>query len=196
MFAVMTTGLSADDAFKITVVDQTIETGGYSKALLLNYTQEGVKTGTATVECLGLEMAVTAACPTVVTGLEIYSAAIANITVGRLTALEVYHEARGNAVTADYMFVLGRNSDSDVVNPGSDAFFYLREHTTVRATSAVFMLQGLNAAGRFITFGAATGAENGGFILEPHSDTETSDYRIKVHLGVEALDRYIYLYPV
>ena len=182
MYAVMTAGRDADDAYSIRVTDATTETDGYSKALLITYDNTGVKTGTATVECMGMEMTITAACITVVTGLEIYLAAVANVTVGRITAIEVYHETRGNAVASDYVILLGRNSNAVLTGPGNDAFIYFREHSTVQQESSVFMLQGNNAAEYLIAFGSNPGT--GLNLIEDSAATESVTHRVRCNTTV------------
>ena len=92
------------------------------------------------------------------------------------------------------MIDVGRNCPH--ASLGRDTIIRVREHNTVQPLSSFLLLEGANALGYMFEFGAAAGAEDGTFILDSATCDQTADYRIRVRLAIEAVDRYIYLFPV
>ncbi|MCK5018850.1 MAG: hypothetical protein KAS32_17440, partial [Candidatus Peribacteraceae bacterium] len=171
----------ADNLMSINLTDQTTITSGYQRTLALVHTSTGVKTGTATIDCLALEMFVSAACPNV-QGMEEYIEITGNPVIGRLTALECYHTNRGTNVASDYMVMLGRNSNAVLTGPGNDAFIYFREHSTVQDESSVLMLQGNNAAEYLIAFGS--NPDTGLLLLETSTAASDTNFRVRCNTTV------------
>ena len=178
----------ADNLMSINLTDQTTITSGYQRTLALAHTSTGVKTGTATIDVLAIEMFVSAACPAV-QGMEEYMEITGNPVIGRLTALECYHTNRGTGVASDYMVMLGRNSNAVLTGPGNDAFIYFREHSTVQQESSVLMLQGNNAAEYLIAFGS--NPDTGLNLLETDNTGDNWTHRVRCNTTVGV--RYIKL---
>ena len=192
-FGIFQDGHGADNLKSFTLIDQDDPATGYVRVLALSLTSTANRTGDATLTGLNIDMAAGGNVPYFY-GIEIYSAVIADKTMGLVCGLSMYFEDQGNAVGNYCMVDLGQDNVHAAI--GRDTYFRIREHGTIQGDKSWLLLEGANAVGYIWNFNDAAGAENGGFVLEPHSDTETSDYRVRVRLGNIAGDRYIYLYPV
>ena len=193
-FAIFQDAHGADNMKSFTLLDEDDNASGMTHVVNISGQYTGAKTGSAVFTGLNIDIDPDNDCPYVY-GVEVYTSVIADKTIGFLCAYSAYFEDYGDAVGALCMIDLGKASVHAPV--GRNAFIRCREHgAAVLADATFLLLEGANAVGYLVNFNDVAGAENGGFVLEPHSDTETSDYRIRVRLGQIASDRYIYLYPV
>lgn len=169
--------------------DNTTLATGYPMGVGIRYDQLGVKTGDTTPAALGIESYITAAVPAF-DEFSIYRENITAITIGRLTAIEIYLGNRGNAVTSQYDIMIGRNSDAVLTGPGNDAYIYFREHSTVQPESSVLMLQGNNAAEYLVVFGS--NPDTGQLLLE--TSAAASDTNFRVRCNTTAGVRWLHLH--
>jgi len=193
-FGIFADGHGADDLKKFTLLDQDDNAAGMTHVVNIVGQFTAAKTGSAVFTGLNIDLDVDNDCPYVY-GIEIYSATIADKTIGFLSALSAYFEDQGNALGALCMIDLGQ---ANVHAPiGRHTYIRCREHgAAVLADSSFLLLEGANAVGYLISFQNAAGVEDGGFVLEAESNPQTADYRIRVRLQSEAVDRYIHLFPI
>lgn len=194
---------AAGNGIHLVVTDSSGIASGRGRALFIEYTMDTAQTGTAGVRTAAINTTISADVPSV-TGLDIYLAALGganNYTVGNVIPLSIYVDDLGDNVSHFMALDIGINSSAattggESAGEGRHCFIRCREHSAIHATTSVIRLEGGNSAGHFLLFDNPAGTENSSAILEPHSDTEASDYRIRCHLEHYAIDRYIYLYPV
>ena len=194
-YGIFQSGHDADDLKKFTLAVEDPMAAGMTRAVAIDLSVSGAQTGTATMTALAIDIAATAA-TNYFYGIEIYSATIADHAVGSfLCGLSFYFEDQGNAVANYCMIDMGQ---ANVHAPiGRHSYIRIREHgAAVLAGSSFLLLEGANAVGYLLNFGGAAGAEDSTIILDSATCDQTADYRIRVRLGVEAVDRYIYLFPV
>uniref|UniRef100_A0A6M3L4J2 Uncharacterized protein n=1 Tax=viral metagenome TaxID=1070528 RepID=A0A6M3L4J2_9ZZZZ len=184
---------TADNAKSFTITDAAVAASGMFNGINIAYNNSGAKTGTGTIDGLNIDMATTADV-VYFYGIAVYSATIADKTMGQICGLSFYFEDQGNAVSAYTMIDVGRNCPH--ASLGRDTIIRVREHTTVQPLSSFLLLEGSNALGYMFEFADAAGAEDATVILDSATCDQTADYRIRVRLATAAVDRYIYLYPV
>ena len=186
---------TADNAKSYTVADAATAASGMFTAMQITYANTGTKTGTATTTGLNMDLSTSGNITGYYYGIQIYSATIADKSMGWVCGLSFYYEDQGNAVSNYVMIDVGRNCPH--APSGRDTIIRVREHNTVQADSSFLLLEGgANALGYMFNFATAAGTEDSAIILDAATCDQTADYRIRVRLAGNAVDRYIYLYPV
>ena len=144
MYGTWADGIASDDVFKLVVSDAMTIAGGINRALAIEYTTSGTKTGTAQINAISIDAYVTADIPDVML-IAIYTGAIADKTMEKLFGISMYFEDFGNALDDFVAIDIGYNSPHDVV-ADRNCFFRLRQHNTVQASSAIIRAEGQSAA--------------------------------------------------
>lgn len=144
-------GSTALNAQRIEVTDETTpSSASYARALYINTTVTGTKTGSAEHNAVGIDMAVQADTPYAY-NLTLYSSSSGNPTVGFQAALSIYMDDPGSAVTGmvgiDIGLAGGSNSPAD-----RHAFMRLRNHSAGAVPHTVFQIEGNNAADYLFDF--------------------------------------------
>lgn len=149
------TGSSAASAMLLTVTDTTTQTSGISRGIAVDYTQSGTKTSTAEVNCITVDLLLSADVPYAY-GFVFYAYDSGDPTIGLLAAVSIYIADCGTAVThicaIDIGLAQGSNSPAD-----RHCFIRMRAHSAGAKPDCVFQLEGANAADYLFSFDSAAG---------------------------------------
>ncbi len=184
-------GSSSQNAFAIDVTDESTIAGGMSRGLAINYDATGVQTGTAQINALAIDMSIADDVNDWMM-LTLYNAPVSDKNIEWFSFISMYQESLGDDVTAKVLIDIGFSNHN--ATAGRDTVIRIREHDTLQVASSFLLLEGANAVAYMFNFNDAPGAEDAEVVLDTHSDTETSDARIRCNTTLG--DRYIYLYPV
>lgn len=172
-------GTIALNGINIPITDTATPSSGYMRGLYLNYTQSGIKTGSAEVAPLSIALAVAANVPRGMC-ISLYTAAIANKTIDGLHAIDVYMDDPGTACNRYYALNLGQAHTNAAAESG---FIRMRNHGPT-PLNAVFQLEANNPATYLFRMGAGT----------PYHSSQVSveDGRLQVYIDGTA--RYLKVY--
>lgn len=193
-FGIFQDGHTADNFKSFNLIDQDDNASGMTHVVNIVGQFTAAKTGSAVFTGLNIDLDADNDVPYLY-GIEVYSNTIADDTIGFVCGLSFYFEDQGNAVGSYVMIDVGRNCPH--APSGRDTIIRVREHDTVQADSSFLLLEGgANALGYLVNFGQAAAAEDTEVILDSATCDQTADYRVRCRLSTEAVDRYIYLYPI
>ena len=133
-------GATMDNGMSLIMTDAGTAAADMGTGFYITYTNDGDKTGTATIQAMNLDVFTNQNVPYAY-GLAVYMATSGNPTVGYEAGITVYMEDPGTAmsgmVALDLQMAGGSNSPAD-----RHAFMRLRNHSAGAVPSSVFLLEG------------------------------------------------------
>lgn len=182
------TGTTADDAKMFKVTDTQTNASGLARGLCVDYTQNGVKTGTAEVNALAVDLAVLKSVPYAY-AQTIYIYGSSDPTVGLVAGLSLYIADCGDDIAnnfcADLQFAL---TDLATVRT---AHLRLRNHTAAVPTCNLFLQAGNNNKSATYFIDTGQNAESGPvYAAQTTTGTEVATYKIRCRYN--ATDFYLF----
>ncbi len=178
------TGATANDAWKLNITDATTNTSGYTRALYINTSVTGTKTSSGEHNSLGIDMAVSGDTPYAYIQ-SIYMSTSGNPTIGLASAISVYMDNMGTALSSQHILDLQTGNPTASAASTREAYIRFRNHGTGTPTSILFLQANNNAkvATNFIETGS--NSESGPVAVSTTSITSGSNtsYRIRCLYG-------------
>lgn len=134
-------GSTGLDAVKLTVTDTTTQSDGYSQGMYITVTSTGDKTSTAELHGLSVDITLTGANVPYVYNLPLYMVASGNPTIGYASAVSIYFDDLGTAVSGlvavDIMLAL------PTASAPADRYTYIRcRNMSTGVPTSVLLLEG------------------------------------------------------
>jgi hypothetical protein len=174
-FAILT-GATADNMKSFNLTDQQINASGYTRAVYINVTQTGDKTGSGELNCLGIDASV-AGNMTYCYLSSLYLVTTGNPTISLASAFSVYIDDLGTACAQLHMLDLQYGSTNAPTT--RNAYIRFRNHSDNTPTSVLFLQANNNAyvATNFIETG---GNNEHGPVYPAQTTTGDEVYTYKV----------------
>jgi len=135
-------GTAARSRIEIDCTDTSTIATGYNRALYINYTASGAKTGSAEINCLGVDATVSANTPYAYLQ-SVYLATSGNPTVSLASALTVYIDDLGTACAQLHLLDLQYGSTNAPTT--RNAYMRIRNHSDNTPTSVLYLQANNNA---------------------------------------------------
>lgn len=182
-------GSTSKNVAAINVTDSNTQSTGYARALYLNYTTSGAKTG-GEVNVLGIDLSITAnmSASGYAYGISIYTSISSDRTVGFLAPISIYMDNSGAGAGGIVGIDIGINQTATPTAAGRFAFMRLRGHNATNIPDHAFLLEGNFADALF-------GFEDGGQNAPCIDGTSGGDAKAgRIKITVNGAARYLYIY--
>lgn len=128
-------GSSALNGMTLTIADSTTPASGYTRAMYINYTGSGAKTGSAEINCLGIDLALSAAVAGYAYNISLYLSSSGNPTLSFVSPISIYADDMGTGCAGFVGIDIGlalSNAPS-----GRHCFMRMRNHVSTAVTDGI-----------------------------------------------------------